>query len=138
MTNSAQVKDVLISNGNEDKLKKEEIFGLIQNIEVEIKQTDRVVKSKEEENIFLKQRLDAKIDESSNVKKLKEEIEVLKQKEAEAADQVQKSIKVAEHIRQQKSESEFEVRDEYCTGSLTDSNFEFYISKVGRHNRFNF
>ena len=37
------------------------------------------------------------------------EIENLKAREAEAAEQVQKSVKVAEQIRQQKTEAEFEI-----------------------------
>ena len=40
---------------------------------------------------------------------MKNEVEVLKAREAEAAEQVQKSVKVAEQIRQQKTEAEFEI-----------------------------
>jgi hypothetical protein len=45
----------------------------------------------------------------SCVAQLRKEIDNLKAREAEAAEQVQKSVKVAEQIRQQKTEAEFEI-----------------------------
>ena len=43
------------------------------------------------------------------MRKMREELEVVRGREAEAAEQVQRSIKVAEQIKQQKTEAEFEV-----------------------------
>ena len=103
-----QVKDVLISNGNEDKLKKQEMFNLIKTIETDVKSVDKSNNKYQEENNMLKQKLD-KCEDDVFVRKLKNEVEMLRVREAEAAEQVQRSLKVAEQIRQQKSEAEFEV-----------------------------
>ena len=94
----AQVRDVLLTNSTEDQGKNEEMMELIKNIEHQVKSTD---KSTEKQN--------CEPEGSEAVRKMKEELEVLRVREAEAAEQVQRSIKVAEQIKQQKTEAEFEV-----------------------------
>ena len=105
-----QVKDVLIANSNDDKAKKDDMIGLIKNIETQMKKSsaDNTDKQKEE-NKQLRQKLASQVDESEAMKRLREELEVLRVRESEAAEQVQRSIKVAEQIKQHKSEAEFEV-----------------------------
>ena len=105
-----QVKDVLIANSNEDQAKKEEIVNLIKNIETEVK-TVPVVKSSKipEDTKDVKLKVESQNEDPEAVKKLREELENLRLRESEAAEQVQRSIKVAEQIKQQKSEAEFEV-----------------------------
>ena len=79
--------------------------------------TEDVNKKYQEENLILKQQLSktekntVTADESSStlIANLRKEVDILKAREAEAAEQVQKSVKVAEQIRQQKSEAEFEI-----------------------------
>ena len=105
-----QVKDVLIANSNEDQAKKEEIVNLIKNIETEVK-TVPVMKSSKipEDTKDVKLKVESQNEDPEAVKKLREELENLRLRESEAAEQVQRSIKVAEQIKQQKSEAEFEV-----------------------------
>ena len=105
-----QVKDVLIANSQDDKTKKDEMFGLIKNIEAEMKiSTAENNDKQQEENKQLRQKLATHVDEGEAIKRLREELEVLRVRESEAAEQVQRSIKVAEQIKQQKTEAEFEV-----------------------------
>ena len=94
----AQVRDVLVTNTNEDQSKREEMMQLIKNIEIQVKTAD---KNTERQN--------CEAEGGEAVKKVREELEVLRLREAEAAEQVQRSIKVAEQIKQQKTEAEFEV-----------------------------
>ena len=105
-----QVKDVLIANSQDDKTKKDEMFGLIKNIEAEMKLSSAENNDKQqEENRELRQKLASHVDESDAIRRLREELEVLRVRESEAAEQVQRSIKVAEQIKQHKTEAEFEV-----------------------------
>ena len=105
-----QVKEVLIANSQEDKTKKEDMVGLIKNIEAQMKLSSSDRNEKQlEENKQLRQKLATQVDESEAVKRLRDELEVLRLRESEAAEQVQRSIKVAEQIKQHKSEAEFEV-----------------------------
>ena len=116
-----QVKNILIENSNEaaeDKAKKEEMLNMLRSLELEMKSAEQFQfqnKKYQEENFVLKQQLERsekkpKNNEDDNcVIQLKNEVEVLKAREAEAAEQVQKSVKVAEQIRQQKTEAEFEI-----------------------------
>ena len=105
-----QVKDVLIANSNEDQAKKEEIVNLIKNIETEVKIVPVVKSSKiPEDTKDVKLKVESQNEDPEAVKKLREELENLRLRESEAAEQVQRSIKVAEQIKQQKSEAEFEV-----------------------------
>ena len=105
-----QVKDVLIANSQDDKSKKEDIVGLIRAIEAQMKTSseDNDVKHREE-NKQLRPKLVSQGDECDIIKRLREELEMLRVRESEAAEQVQRSIKVAEQIKQHKSEAEFEV-----------------------------
>lgn len=118
-----QVKQVLVANSNEaadDKAKKEEMMKMLKSLESEVKSRDQFQlenKKYQEENLILKQQLSktekntVTADESSStlIANLRKEVDILKAREAEAAEQVQKSVKVAEQIRQQKSEAEFEI-----------------------------
>ena len=101
-----QVKDVLVSNTAEDKTKRQEMFNLIKSIELDVRLSDK--NKHQEENQALRQKQE-RSEDAEMMKKMKEELEVLRVREAEAAEQVQRSIKVAETIRQQKTESELEV-----------------------------
>merc|ERR1711892_632461 len=116
-----QVKQVLVANSNEaneDKAKKEEMVKILKNLETQIKSRDQFQlesKKYQEENLILKQQLNRNDKNTPNaasdslVADLRKQVENLKAREAEAAEQVQKSVKVAEQIRQHKSEAEFEV-----------------------------
>ena len=79
------------------------------------KQSQIENKRYQDENLILKQQLQKNVINTANesaescVPQLRKEIENLKAREAEAAEQVQKSVKVAEQIRQQKTEAEFEI-----------------------------
>ena len=84
--------------------------------EVKLREQFQVENKKyQEENLILQQQLHKNVLNTSNaaaescVPQLRKEIESLKAREAEAAEQVQKSVKVAEQIRQQKTEAEFEI-----------------------------
>ena len=110
----------MIANSNEaadDKAKKEDMINLLKNIEMEVRSTDQFqLKNKkyEEENLILKQQLEKseqkpETKDESCILQLRREIDILKAREEEAAEQVAKSVKVAEQIRQQKSEAEFEI-----------------------------
>ena len=116
-----QVKQVLVANSNEaaeDNAKKEEMMKMLKNLEAEVKSREQFQvenKKYQEENLILKQQLHKNVLNTPNaaaescVPQLRKEIENLKAREAEAAKQVQKSVKVAEQIRQQKTEAEFEI-----------------------------
>ena len=92
----AQVRDVLVTNTSQDMTNKEEMFQLIRNIE----QTVRTTEGGREAQSSVT---------GEEMRKVREELEVVREREAEAAQQVQRSIKVAEQIKQQKTEAEFEV-----------------------------
>ena len=91
---------------------------MLKNLETQVKSRDQFQlesKKYQEENLILKQQLNRNDKNTPNaaseslVADLRKEVENLKAREAEAAEQVQKSVKVAEQIRQHKSEAEFEV-----------------------------
>ena len=72
------------------------MFQLIKNIEQTVKTTEG---NREAQSSVT----------GEEMRKMREELEVVRGREAEAAEQVQRSIKVAEQIKQQKTEAEFEV-----------------------------
>ena len=91
---------------------------MLKNLETQVKSRDQFQlesKKYQEENLILKQQLNRNDKNTPNaaseslVADLRKQVENLKAREAEAAEQVQKSVKVAEQIRQHKSEAEFEV-----------------------------
>ena len=91
-----QVRDVLLTNTSQEQTNKEEMLQLIKNIEQTVKSTEA---SREAQSSGA----------GEEVRKVREELEVVRLREAEAAEQVQRSIKVAEQIKQQKTEAEFEI-----------------------------
>ena len=91
-----QVRDVLVTNTSQEQTNKEEMLQLIKNIEQTVKTTEG---SREAQSSVT----------GEEMRKMREELEVVRVREAEAAEQVQRSIKVAEQIKQQKTEAEFEI-----------------------------
>merc|ERR1711915_177115 len=116
-----QVKQVLVANSNEaaeEKSKKDELIELLKHLDTTMKTRDNVQIENmkfQEENTVLRQKISETKESSQDqdnercISELRKEVEFLKARESEAAEQVQKSVKIAEQIKQQKSEAEFEI-----------------------------
>ena len=113
----SQVREVLVAQGGQGEEAREELLTRLRGLELEVKSSEEArrreeeVRRREEEARQLREQSKTSsvpVSESPLVVELRGEVERLRTKEAEAADQVAKSVAVAEQLGAAKTEAEFE------------------------------